>query len=113
MEKMIATKFVKWDVRALETLKDSKFYVLKEKLMRGDALTRDEKDWLARELTTSSYGRTCIALQGWLFSFYDYMQRYVAKYYDTWYEYYAPDKTSLRRALGSGVKEIYEIEKRK
>lgn len=44
--KQIATKFVKWDVPELATLKDSKVYRLRERLNDGDKLTREEKNWI-------------------------------------------------------------------
>lgn len=106
---MIAYKFVNWEVPALGTLKDSKVYQVKERLLNGQKLTREEKDWLADKLAV---GHGSIKLQGWSFDFYSLLKRFIVRYYDSWYSYYAPDKTSLRRALGSGVKEIYEIPNR-
>ena len=86
-------------------------YRLKVKAMGGQKMTRDEKDWLARNLVLSSYGRTAIALMGWMFSFYDYMNRYLVKQYGRWTEYYAPDRTSLRKALYGRIQELHELPK--
>lgn len=106
---IIAYKFVKHDIRPLDNMKGTKVYDLKVKLMNGQKLTREEKDWLAEKLSTSSYGRAAIALAGWIFSFYGYVNRYLVKQYDRWAEYYAPDRTSLRKALYGRIQELHEI----
>ena len=108
---MIAYKFVKHDVGPLEGLKGAKVYDLKVKCMAGVRLSREEKNWLAGKLVVSSYGRTAIALMGWMFSFYDYMNRYLVRQYGQWTEYYAPDRTSLRKALYGRIQEIHELPK--
>ena len=46
----IAMKFVQWDVPELDGLKDSKVYRLRERLNNGDKLTREEKNWLTRNV---------------------------------------------------------------
>ena len=46
----IAMKFVQWDVPELDSLKDSKVYRLRERLNDGDKLTREEKNWLTRNV---------------------------------------------------------------
>lgn len=46
----IAMKFVQWDVPELEKLKDSKVYKLRERLDNGDKLSREEKNWLTRNV---------------------------------------------------------------
>lgn len=108
---MIAYKFVKWDINPLETLKDSTVYRLKVKAMGGQKMTREEKDWLARNLALSTYGRSAIALMGWMFNFYGYVNRYLVKQYNSWTEYYAPDRTSLRKALYGRIQELHELPK--
>ena len=50
MEKPIATKFVKWEIPPLETLAHSQVYLLREKLNRGEKLTREEKDFIASQI---------------------------------------------------------------
>ena len=42
----IATKFAKWDVPALATLKGCKAYQLREQLNDGEKLSRADKNWL-------------------------------------------------------------------
>ena len=41
--RVIATKFVKWDIPKLESLRNSKVYALREKVNSGEKLERDEK----------------------------------------------------------------------
>ena len=42
----VATKFVQWEVQPLETLCACEAYLLRVKLNRGEAMSREEKDWL-------------------------------------------------------------------
>ena len=51
----IAMKFVQWDVPELDGLKDSKVYRLRERLNNGDKLTREEKNWLTRNVWELSF----------------------------------------------------------
>ena len=109
--KTIAYKFVKWDVKPLDTMKDDKVYRLKVKCINGTKLNREEKDWLAYHLSHSFNGRSAIALMGWMFDFYAYMHRYIVRQYGQWTTYYAPDRTSLRRALYGRIQELHELPK--
>ena len=108
---IIAWKFVKHEVGPLDNLKGAKVYDLKVKCMNGEKLTREEKDWLARELSVTSYWRSALALMGWMFDFRDYLNRYIVCQYDHWQTYYAPDRTSLRRALYGRIQELHELPK--
>lgn len=104
----IAFKFVRWEVPALEQLKESKVYKLKEKCLRGDKLTRQEKNWLT-EKGRDIYGNGLIPLRGWMFDFRDFMKRYLVRQYDSWTEYRGFDKTSVRAMLCGTISEIIEI----
>ena len=55
-------KFVQWDVPELDGLKDSKVYRLRERLNNGDKLTREEKNWLTRNVWECCRFRRGIAL---------------------------------------------------
>ena len=100
-------KFVAWDVPALESLSDSKAYQLMDKLNKGGKLTREEKDWIVEK---TAFRGGIYRLLGWEFYFSCYMRRFVVRFsYGEWSCYRAFDKTSLRKALGAGVKEIHEI----
>ena len=58
----IAMKFVQWDVPELEKLKDSKVYKLRERLDNGDKLSREEKNWLTRNVKECCHFKRGIAL---------------------------------------------------
>lgn len=104
----IAYKFVKWEVPALEQLKSSKVYQLKEKLVNGEKLTREEKNWIV-ENGHGLYGNGLIPLQGWMFDFREYMNRYLVRQYGCWHEYRGFDKTSVRAMLYGRITEIVQI----
>ena len=80
----IATKFAKWDVPALATLKGCKAY-------------------------RNSYFRRGIPVMGWKFDFTDAVHLYWVKQFRQIHEYYAIDKTSLRAILFGKVDEIVEL----
>ena len=87
-------KFVQWDVPELDGLKDSKVYRLRERLNNGDKLTREEKNWLTRNVWECCRFRRGIALGGYLFDL---------------TEYYAIDKTALRSMLYGRIEVIVEV----
>jgi len=43
---------------------------------------------------------------GWAFDFSPYMKRFLVKQYDNWQEYYAPNKTALRKSIYGRIQEI-------
>lgn len=69
-ECVLATKFVQWDVEPLESLCKSKVYLLREKLNRGERMTREEKNWFAEAVNTNTYFRTSVPLMGYRFDFF-------------------------------------------
>ena len=95
----IAMKFVQWDVPELEKLKDSKVYKLRERLDNGDKLSREEKNWLTRNVKECCHFKRGIALMGYRFDFSDVLKRYFVKQHGHIAEYYAIDKTALRSVL--------------
>ena len=68
-EQVLAIKFVQWDVPPLESLCNSKVYILREKLNRGERMSREEKNWLCEAVNSNTYFRTAVPLQGWRFDF--------------------------------------------
>lgn len=107
--KPIAIKFVKWDVPELEKLKDSKVYKLRERLDNGDKLSREDKNWLTRNVRECGYFRRSIALMGYRFDFSDVLKRYFVKQHGYIAEYYAIDKTALRSTLYGRIEDIVEV----
>lgn len=61
----IAMKFVQWDVPELEKLKDSRVYQLREQLDNGDKLSREDKNWITRNVKECIHFKRGIALMGY------------------------------------------------
>jgi len=105
----IATKFVKWEVPELDTLKGSKVYQLREKLNAGEKLNREEKNWIAENVNRNSYFKSAIPLSGYRFDFSEILKTYVVKQYGSYQEYKAIDKTSVRAMLYGRIDKIIEV----
>ena len=106
MDNTIAFKFVSWDVQPLSNFKDTFVYKVKEKLINGKRLTREEKD---RIVSSSCFNKGLLEYGGWCFSFTPYLKTYLVKQYGGWEEYKAFDKTSLRKILYGTIQKIVEI----
>ena len=109
MRTAIATKFVAWEVPSLENLQGSRVYGLRTKLNNGEKLSREEKDWLTRNVNSNTYFKRAVPLMGYRFNFSDILKRYFVKQYGHIAEYYAVDKTALRTFLCGRIDEIIEI----
>ena len=93
MNTPIVTKFVSHDIPSLETLKDCFPYKMREKVLAGEVLTREEKDQLYKSLEPRSRS---IKLMGYRFDFSCILKTFYVKHYDHIYETFAPDKTAIR-----------------
>ena len=49
-------------------------------------------------------------LMGWSYDFTPYMKQYLVKQYDSWQEYWAPNKTLLRKSLYGRIQKIVLID---
>lgn len=105
----IAYKFVNWDVPTLEEMKNAKVYQLKEKCLNGEKLSREEKNWITEEVHSNIYSKHSIPLMGWMFSFKNFLRRFIVNQYGNWCEYYAFDKTALRHVIYGRIDEIVEV----
>jgi len=82
-------------------------FSLYRKSRSGAKLTRNEKDTIASRLygiggahnPTYKYG-------GFAASFSDHLPRFLVHQHGSWNVYYAPDRTSLRKALFGRIDEI-------
>ena len=110
-ERAVASKFVQWEVQPLETLCACKAYLLRVKLNRGGTMSREEKDWLCEAVNSNTYFRTAVPVMGYRFDFFDVLKKYLVKQYGQWADYYAPDRTSLRKFLYGRINQIVEIPK--
>lgn len=68
--KQIAAKFVRWEVPELTSLRESRVYRLREHLNNGGKLSREDKNWITRNIRESTYFRQGIALSGYHFDFF-------------------------------------------
>ena len=73
----VAIKFVKWEVQPLETLCTCEAYLLRMKLNRGEAMSREEKDWLCEAVNSNTYFRTAVPVMGYRFDFFDALKKYL------------------------------------
>ena len=94
----------------IEKLKDSKVYKLRERLDNGDKLSREEKNWLTRNVKECCHFKRGIALMGYRFDFSDVLKRYFVKQHGHIAEYYAIDKTALRSVLYGRIEDIIEVQ---
>lgn len=105
----IATKFVSWDVQPLESLQETNAYKLRVKVINGEKLNRDEKNWVTEQVNQDIYFRNSIPLGGWRFDFSNVLKTFVVKQYNQWTEYKATDKTALRSMLYGRIDKIVEV----
>ena len=78
-KRAVATKFVQWETQPLETLRACKAYLLREKLNRGEAMCREEKDWLCEAVNSNTYFRTAVPVMGYRFNFFDVLRKYLIR----------------------------------
>jgi len=78
-KRAVATKFVQWETQPLETLRACKAYLLREKLNRGEAMSREEKDWLCEAVNSNTYFRTAIPVMGYRFDFFDVLRKHLIR----------------------------------
>ena len=79
------------------------------KLFNGQKLTREEKDRVA-EILYGLFGANSFVYKygGFAADFRKYCKRFIVRQYGDFCEYYALDKTSLRKAIPGTIEEIIE-----
>ena len=109
-------KLYKWAVDSNARLEDvlhgSRAGLLKNKLDAGEKLSDTEWVWLTERINTPAFvSKGCVSVLGWCFDFRAWVKVYVVKRYGQWEEWYAPNKTILRKSMtgGSQVKHILEV----
>lgn len=101
----------------VEDLKKSKAYKLWEKsIVDPGSLTRDEKDWIAREFTSQAFYAVGngISVRGWRLIF-PTAKKYLVQEEGSprrYYVYYGFDKTSVREATMNRRGEIIEYKRK-
>lgn len=101
----LAYKFVKHDVPELDTLKDTRPYILASKIANSETLTREEKNEITKEVRYGGVWK----LGGWLFPFHGLRTFYV-KQYNHVVEVRAYDKTAIRATTYGRIQNITEQE---
>lgn len=103
---------------AMHELKQSKAYGLWVKSIENPkSLTRDEKDWIAREFMSQSFYAVGngLSVRGWRLIF-PTAKKYLVQEEDSprrYYVYYGFDKTSVREATMNRRGEIIEYKRQK
>ena len=94
----IATKFALWEVPALDTLKDAKAYILRQKVNNKEKLSREEKNWISYQENHNTYFKSGFPVRGWRFDFSDILKTFLVNQYGCWYEYkYSTEKLPSRQ----------------
>ncbi|MDP4201147.1 MAG: molybdenum ABC transporter ATP-binding protein [Bacteroidota bacterium] len=104
----LAIKFVPWEVPALEDLKDSTAYRLRQKLNEGGRLSREEKNWITEQVNRNSYFKSSVPVMGYRFDFSDVLRTFIVNQYGHYQRYNATDKTGLITMLQGRVDKIIE-----
>lgn len=105
----IATKFVNWEVNPLDSLKGTKAYILRTRLNGNGRLSREEKNWVTRNVNDNTCFKCAIPVMGWRFDFSDVLNTYLVSQYGRWQEYKAVDKTALRSILYGRIDKIVKL----
>lgn len=95
---VLPRRFTKWEPAPIDNIKSSTAWIIRNKVNKGEKLTREEKNYIAGQLFSNGYFRKSIPVLGWEISFADVVKRYWVKEFNNISEHYAPDKTSLRNA---------------
>ena len=102
----------------VEDIKESKAYKLWEKsIVDPKSLTRDEKDWIAREFASQAFYTVGngVSVRGWRLIF-PTAKKYLVQEEGSprrYYVYYGFDKTSVREATMNRRGEIIEYKRQK
>ena len=59
---------------SLDTLKDAKAYILRQKVNNKEKLSREEKNWISYQVNHNTYFKSGIPVRGWRFDFSDILK---------------------------------------
>lgn len=90
----------------VENVKNSKVYFIAQKINNNEKLTREEKNFITRNVNENSYFMYAIPLLGVKFNFMPILKTFIVKQYGQIKEYPAIDKTSLRKMLYGKIEYI-------
>lgn len=100
------SKFNSSSDATLESLSNSRPYLLREKINKGEKLSSDDKWYIAKSCMDSVYFNTSIALMGWKFDFSDVLSRFLIDCNGSWSRVYAFNKTQVRKLVYGKIDEI-------
>lgn len=102
-------KFVDWEVPTLEQLKDAKAVKLRQQIDNGQPLSRQDKDWITKEVKSNMRFSRAIPVMGWCIPFADVLHRFIVRQHGRWHEVWAIDKTAIRHTTNGRIDEIVEL----
>lgn len=92
----------------LESLSNSRPYLLREKINKGEKLSVEDKWYIAKNCMDCTFFDTSIALMGWRFDFSDVLSRFLINCNGSWSCVYAFNKTQVRKLVYGEIDEIVE-----
>ncbi len=92
----------------LESLSNSRPYILREKINKGEKLSADDKWYIAKNCMDCTFFDTAIALMGWKFDFSDVLSRFLVNCYGSWGRVYAFNKTQVKKLVCGKIDEIVQ-----
>lgn len=104
----IAFPFNDFTTATFDDIKSSKAVVLKMKLISGEKLTRDEKNWITARVNDNVFSKFGIPVLGWMVSFHDYLRHFIVFQHGRIYAIHAFDKTALRNVVYGRIDKIVE-----
>lgn len=88
-----------------------KLYDIHQKAIKGHKLTKEEKDFITRNLYNNYYFKTTyVRLLGWLFDFSPILHKILVQFtYGDYEVFYAINKTCLRKEV-SGIRKMTYVD---
>lgn len=103
-------KFVEWNVPAMDALRETTAFKIREQLDNGKRLDREQKNWLTHAVNTNAYFRKAVPVMGYRVPFDDVLRRFAIKQYGgSLHEMWATDKTAIRNMVVGSIDEIVEL----
>ncbi len=102
-------KVYKYDLSSdatLESLQNTKPYILRNKINNGEKLSADEKLYIAQACKDCTFSNKGFSYMGWYFDFSDVMRAFLICQQWHWYEVWAFNKTQLRKLVYGKIDKI-------
>ena len=109
MKEVKIYKFGYGSLESFESIKESKPYIIADKLNKGQKLTDSEKEYLTRAVNENVFFKDSIPYKGFRFNFSEFLKTFLVLRYGTWVEYKAYNKSTLRAYIYGRIDKIVEI----